>query len=159
MRLIRSTLALLTLTILLAPATVDATAPDTTRTVDREVLMQEQMAILLQEDNARQEQAIQLIAHYAHTGRYEASFFYPLVDPLLDVVTSSEVEELRIMAISALYSIGSESAMNTLARRLPLFESESVEAMARRALVQYTLDQASGETPRVSTRLPDPTQR
>lgn len=154
MRLMRNALAILALTVLLGPVTANATAPDTARSVDRAVLIQKQLATLLQDGDQQQEQAIQLIAHYAHTDRYNDSFFYPLIDPLLEVVTTSEIEELRIMAISALSSIGNRTAMTTLKAHLPSIDSEYVETIARRALVQYTLEQSSTGPQRLSTRVP-----
>lgn len=139
---IRHSLIILALVAVLVPTGAVATTPDTSIVVDREALIQKQMMTLLQEDETRQERAIQLIAHYAHTDRYDASFFRPLVSPLLEVAVDGEGDELRIMAISALSSIGTPSAMNGLEAQVETIESERVQSTARHALVQYEIDQA-----------------
>lgn len=140
---IRHSLTILALVAVLVPTGAVATTPDTSIVVDRETLIQKQMMALLQEDETRQERAIQIIAHYAHTDRYDASFFRPLVSPLLEVAVNGEGDELRVMAISALSSIGTPSAMNSLRAEVETFESERVQSTAQQALVQYEIDRAA----------------
>lgn len=139
----RHFLATFLLAIALLPMTAAAAPSDTTVTVDREALLQKQMTRLLTSETPKiQERALQLLSHYAHTEQYDAAFFRPLVRPLLDVATSGSTEELQIMAISPLYTTGLPSAMEELAATLNAIQSERVQTLAKRALLQHKLDRA-----------------
>lgn len=150
---IRHLLAILALAAVLAPTGVVATTADTSIVVDREALIQKQMIDLLKEGEAQQEGAIQLISHYAFTEQFNASFFRPLISPLLEIAVEGEGDELRIMAISALSTIGTSSAMNELEAQVETIESERVQSIAQRALLQHELDQATAKREKFTDRV------
>lgn len=144
-RSLYSSLTTLALAALLLPTGTVAMTVDTSTVADREARIQKQMVQLLQLDETRQEHALQIISHYAHTEQYDASFFRPLVAPLLEIVADSDAEGLRIMAVSTLSSIGTPPAIEGLEAQVDEIASERVRRVAQRAVVQYKLDRAEAE--------------
>lgn len=152
-RSIRPFLIALVWAALLIPTGTLAMTPDTSTVADREARIQKQLVELLQKDETRQEHALQIISHYAHVDQYDASFFRPFVSPLLEIVTKSDADELRIMAISTLSSIGTPPAIEGLEAQLNTIASDRVQTMAQRAVIQYKLDQADGTKERFTSRV------
>jgi len=148
-RRIRYTLALFVLTAVFLPLSATAVPGDTTDTaseLEQHALEQARLMQLLNSDSAEeQERAIRLIGTYAHTDRYDADFFSLLVTPLHGLVAQSPSEELRIMAISALASIGSETAVRGLKTLVYDLESDRVRAITKAAII-------ASEAPRVAAR-------
>lgn len=152
-RYTRHSFVALVLAALLIPTGAVASTADTSAVSERDERIQKQMAQLLQEDEMRQEHALQIVSHFAHTEQYDASFFEPLVAPLLEIVADSDSDGLRIMAISTLSSIGTAPAFEGLEAQVEAIESERVQAMAERAVVQYKLDRAESERQRFTGRI------
>lgn len=152
-RSIRRFLIALVWAALLIPTGSLAMTSDTSTVADREARIQKQLTELLQKDETRQEHALQIISHYAHVDQYDASFFRPFVSPLLEIVAKSDADELRIMAISTLSSIGTPPAIEGLEAQVNAIASSRVQTMAQRAVIQYKLDQADGKKERFTSRI------
>lgn len=152
MTAIRRTLAALLLTALLLPvAPASADDPDDLR----EARIQQQMIHLLQAPSVHaQERALQMLIQYAHADTYGYAFFHPVTPKLADVVRSGSHPSLRIMATSALYHIGTPTAVQALESletddALPADVKKAVE----RALRQQTIDEARTEQQRFTDRV------
>jgi hypothetical protein len=125
----------------LLPLNVASAPADTTATPDTEADAKLKIMTLLNSDTAaEQEKAVRLISNYAHTGQFDKDFFRVMVTPLHALVAQGETESLRIMAVSALYSIGTEDAMEGLKAQIDDLESERLTTLAERALAQYKAD-------------------
>lgn len=128
-------------TLLLAaalPMSAVALPTDTTETNDHGAVAKTNVYQLLNDDDVKkQEEAIKLISHYAHTGQFDSDFYEPLVSPLRHFVVNGETESLRIMAVSALHSIGSDEALGALEAHVDDLDSERLTRMAKIAVGQY----------------------
>lgn len=139
MRRLRYSLPIFALVAVLLPMSTAAAPTDTTDTVvDRVGSEQVELLRLLNSNSVKdQERAVGLIGTHAHTGRRNGDFFDPLIAPLHGLVLNGQTEELRIMAVSALYSIGTEPAMRGLQVQVDDIESARVQKIARQALSTY----------------------
>ena len=77
------------------------------------------MQLLSADSVKRQERAVRQIGTCACTGRYDEEFFDLLVTPLHGLAATSDSDGLRIMAISARSSIGTDAAIGGLRTSLP----------------------------------------
>lgn len=138
LRRILTTLVLAAALLPLGASAVPADTTDAAATLDKDVLERAKILRLLNSDAPEeQERAVRLIGHYAHTDQYDEAFFSTMVTPLHYIVARGETEALRIMAVSALYSIGTEKAMNGLAVQVDALRSERVRKVTRTALDAY----------------------
>ncbi len=148
-RRLRHTLALFALAVALLPMSAAAVPTDTTDTTpplkERALERARLMQLLNSDSIEKQERAVRLIGTYAHTGQYDEEFFDLLVTPLHGLVATSNSEGLRIMAISALSSIGSDSAIGGLRRLIHNLDSDRVRSIAETVIV-------ASEGPRVAAR-------
>ena len=126
--------ALLSMGTVSAPVNTDST-PDTVKL--------EIMTLLNSDTVEKQEKAVRLISHYAHTGQFNTGFYRIMVTPLHALVAEGETESLRIMAVSALYSIGTEKAMEGLKAQMDSFESDRLTTVAENAIAQYKADRVA----------------
>jgi hypothetical protein len=141
---LRTALPTLLLALALLPLNVASAPADTTDTPDAEADAKLKIMRLLNgETVAKQEKAVRLISHYAHTGQFDTEFYSIMVTPLNALVVQGETESLRIMVVSALYSIGTESAMRGLKAQVDSLESERLVEVAERALAQYKADRTA----------------
>ncbi len=101
------------------------------------------MRLLNSDTVAQQEKAVRLISNYAHTGQFDKDFFRIMVTPLHAIVAEGETESLRIMAVSALYSIGTDEAMSGLEEQLGYFKSERLATVAKRAVAAYKAEKTA----------------
>lgn len=140
----RTALPTLLLALALLPLNVASAPADTTDTLDAEADTKLKiMRLLNSETVAKQEKGVRLISHYAHTGQFDEEFYSVMVTPLNALVAQGENESLRIMAVSALYSIGTDAAMRGLKAQVAGLESERVATVAQRALAQYEADRTA----------------
>lgn len=142
-RRLRRTISTFILAFALLPLSAAAVPVDTTdaKALESEGVQKVTLLRLLNSDSVQdQERAIRLIGAYAHTNRYEEDFFRVLVTPLHGVVAEGKTEALRIMAVSALYSIGTETAMGGLQAQVDSLKPERVQTLTRHALAQYEAD-------------------
>lgn len=138
---LRRTLATLLFAAAVLPMSAVALPTDTTETNDEGAAAKTTVYHLLNGDEVKkQERAIQLISHYAHTGQFDSDFYKPLVASLRYVVVHSETESLRIMAVSALHSIGSNEALGALEAHVDDLDSERVTRITKMAVRQYETD-------------------
>jgi len=104
----------------------------------------EEKVALLRMLNARsvatQERAVHRIGTYAHTGRYDEAFFRVLITPLHGLVGGGETEAVRLMAVSALTSIGTPRAMQGLHVQVDHLSPPRVQRVTRAAIAQYKAD-------------------
>jgi hypothetical protein len=136
-------LVVLTLAGAAGPSAFAALPDDTTDTAVRAPLDADRTTLLRSlnaDDPATQERAVRLIGTYAHTGRYDADFFRLFVTPLHGLVAEGRSEAVRIMALSALSSIGTDRAMQGLRTRVDALTSDRVRRMTRYALAAYDVD-------------------
>jgi hypothetical protein len=134
-------LALFALAAALLPTNAAAVSADTT---DDPAVEKATLLRLLNSNSAtEQARAVRLIGKYAHKRRYDANFFRVLVTPLHGLVATGKTEAIRIMAVSALSSIGTESAMQGLKAQVDRLEPERVQLLTRFALADHKLDQAT----------------
>ncbi|PQJ34846.1 hypothetical protein BSZ35_09740 [Salinibacter sp. 10B] len=141
---LRHALPTLLLLLALLPMSTMAIPADTTDTPQTETAAK--MTIMNNLNSgvvAKQADAISLISHYAHVGRFDADFYSLMVTPLHALVSKGETESLRIMAISALYSIGTDTAMRGLKAQMDSFESERLTTVAENAIAQYEADRTA----------------
>ncbi len=148
----RTIVALLTLIVLTLPARpAQADAPSHPVPEER---LQQQIVHLLQSDAAHiQERGLQLVFQFARAEDYGRSFFRPVEQPLLAVVTSGSSEAVRVMAVSALYRVGTPQAMKQLHAAAAEMENARVRRLCKRAAAQYRLDRAEEETERFVERV------
>lgn len=148
-RRLRHALALAVLTAALLPlhaGAVPIDTADTTPALEEQDLERARLMRLLNADSPeKQERAVRLIGTYAHTGQYDEEFFDLLVTPLHGLVATGNSEGLRIMAISALSSIGSDAAIEGLRTLVHDLESDRVARIAEAVVVM-------SEGPRVAAR-------
>ena len=137
---LRRTLTAFVLALTVLPMSAAAVPADTTTTSDAIAAKAEVLQLLNSDSFEEQEEAIRLIGHYAHTGQFDEDFYSLMVTPLQYIVANGEHDSLRIMAVSALYSIGSDSAMRGLQAQLDALDSERVAKVAKNALAQYATD-------------------
>jgi hypothetical protein len=143
-RRLRHTLAIFALAAALLSTGAVAGPADTTDTaasVDADAVEKATLMRMLNAPSvATQERAVRLIGTYAHTGRYDADFFRLFVTPLHGLVAEGRSEAVRIMALSALSSIGTDRAMQGLRTRVDALTSDRVRRMTRYALAAYDVD-------------------
>lgn len=140
-RRIPRALVLFALAAALLPTNAAAVPADTT---DDPALEKATLLRLLNSDSAvEQARAVRLIGTYAHKRRYDANFFQVLVTPLHGLVATGKTEAIRIMAVSALSGIGTESAMQGLEALVDHLEPERVQLLTRFALADHKLEQAT----------------
>lgn len=126
----------------MSAAAVPADTSDTTVPPEETVAKAEVLGLLNSGSLEKQERAVRLIGHYAHTDQYDEDFYRLMVTPLQYLVVNGETEPLRIMAVSALYSIGTDSAMRGLQAQVDALDSDRVAKVTENALTQYTVDRA-----------------
>lgn len=132
-------LSILALTVALLPVNTAAVSADTidpVKQVDTETA--ELLRLLNSDSVAEQERAVRRIGMYAHTGQRDASFFNRLVTPLHGLVVNGKTDAVRIMAVSALSSIGTDAAMQGLQTRVDNIESVRVQRIAKNALAAHS---------------------
>jgi len=137
---LRHTLTAFVLALAVLPMSAAAVPADTTTTSDAIAAKAEVLQLLNSDSFEEQEQAIRLIGHYAHTGQFDADFYRLMVTPLQYIVANGQHESLRIMAVSALYSIGSDSAIRGLQAQVDGLDSERVAKVTKNALAEYAAD-------------------
>jgi len=137
---LRHTITAFLLALAVLPMSAAAVPADTTTTSDAIAAKAEVLQLLNSDSFADQEQAIRLIGHYAHTGQFDEEFYRLMVTPLQYIVANGQHESLRIMAVSALYSIGSDTAIRGLQAQLDDLDSERVAKVTKNALAQYAAD-------------------
>jgi hypothetical protein len=149
---IRTIVALLTLIALTLPARpAQADAPSHPVPEER---LQQQIVHLLQSDATHiQERGLQLVFQFARADDYGRSFFRPVEQPLLAVVTSGTPEAVRVMAVSALYRVGSPQSMQQLHDAAAEMENARMRRLCKRAVAQYRLDRAEEESKRFVERV------
>ena len=132
-------LAIAVLTVALLPVSAAAVSADTTDPVIQVDTEKAELLRLLNSDSvAEQERAVQRIGSYAHTGRHDAEFFNRLIAPLHGLVMDGKTEAVRIMAVSALSSIGTDTAMKGLQAQVEDIESTRVRRIAQNALAAHS---------------------
>ena len=139
---LRRTITAFVLALAVLPLSAAAVPADTTTPSDAITAKAEVLQLLNSDSFEAQEQAIRLIGHYAHTDQFDEDFYGLMVTPLQYIVANSPHESLRIMAVSALYSIGTDSAMRGLQAQVDAIDSERVAKVAKDALAQYATERA-----------------
>lgn len=142
---LRHTLTAFILALALLPMTAAAAPADTTDTPEETVTKVEVLRLLNSGSVENQEQAVRLIGHYAHTDQFDEDFYRLMVTPLKYVVAEGQTESLRIMAVSALYSIGTEEAIRGLETQTDVLDSDRVAKVAEHALLEHKLDRAAAQ--------------
>lgn len=123
---------------MLLPVSAAAAPSDTTNTLTRMAPEKAELLRLLNSDSVtEQERAVRHINTYAHTGRREADFFTLMVPPLHELVRNGDSEAVRIMAVSALSSIGTDEAMRGLQAQVDDIESARVQRITQNAIATY----------------------
>ena len=120
-------------------AAVSAPA-DFTDTPDATVAKMEVLQLLNSGSLDKQVKAVRMIGHYAHTDQFDDDFYRPFITPLQYIVAEGQTDALRIMAVSALYSIGSDSAIRGLRAQVRTLDSEPVAEVAENAVAEYQYD-------------------
>jgi hypothetical protein len=126
----------------MSAAAVPADTSLTTNTSEETVAKAEVLRLLNSGSLEKQERAVRLIGHYAHTDQYDADFYRLMVTPLQYLVVNGQTDPLRIMAVSALYSIGTDPAMRGLQAQVDALDSDRVTRVTKNALTQYAADRA-----------------
>lgn len=137
---LRRTLTTLVLALALLPMSAAAVPADTTVTPEETVTKAKVLRLLNSSELGEQERALRLIGHYAHTDQYGEDFYRLMVTPLQYIVANGRTEALRIMAVSALYSIGTDPAMRGLQAQVDRLDSNRVAEVTKRALAQYAAE-------------------
>lgn len=146
MKRLRYTLAIFAMAAVLLPTSAAATPSDTTKTQDRVAPEKVELLRLLNSDSvSEQKHAVRRIGTHAYTGRRDANFFDRLVAPLHGLMINGETEALRIMAVSALASIGTDSAILGLRVQVDDIASPRVERLAQNALDAHTAHQIAAK--------------
>lgn len=148
----RTIVALFTLIALTLPV-LPAQADLSSRPVPEEQVQRQIVHLLQSEETYVQERGIQLVFQFVRTEAYGASFFRPLETPLLSIITDGTTESIRIMAVSALYRIGTPRAMQRLHDAAPEIDNARVQRLSKRAVAQYRLDRAAEERERFVNRV------
>jgi hypothetical protein len=122
-----------------------ATPADTT-TTSEEAITKVKVLRLLNSDSAEdQERALRLIGHYAHTDQFGEDFYRLMITPLQYLVAKGETESLRIMAVSALHSIGTEEAIRGLEAQADMLDSDRVAKVTKHALLEHKHERAAAQ--------------
>jgi hypothetical protein len=139
---LRHTLTAFALAAALLPMSAAAVPTDTSDT--SATAEQVELLHMLNADAVEtQERAVRLIGTYAHTGRYDADFFRLFVTPLHGLVAKGKTDALRIMAISALASIGTDRAMLGLKAQVRTLRPVRVQKVTRYAIAQHEAGRAA----------------
>lgn len=126
----------------MSAAAVPADTSDTADTPEETVAKAEVLRLLNSGSLEKQERAVRLIGHYAHTDQYDEDFYRLMVTPLQYLVVNGQTDPLRVMAVSALYSIGTDSAIRGLQAQVDALDSDRVMKVTKNALAQYAADRA-----------------
>lgn len=126
----------------MSAAAVPADTSDTTDTPEETVAKAEVLRLLNAGSLEKQERAVRLIGHYAHTDQYDEDFYRLMVTPLQYLVVNGQTDPLRIMAVSALYSIGTDSAIRGLQAQVDALDSNRVMEVTKNALAQHAANRA-----------------
>lgn len=146
MNRLRQTLTSLLLVAALLPLSATALPADTTETNDDPTTAKSRIFHLLNaEDISKQEQGVRLIGQYAHTGQFDENFYRVLVTPLRYLVVKGETESLRIMAVSALFSIGTDEAIGALKAHVDNLDSNRLARVMENALKQHEADRTAAK--------------
>jgi hypothetical protein len=137
---LRRTLTAIVLALAVLPLGAAAHPADTSDTADETEAKVKILRLLNADSVEKQQRAVRLIGYYAHTDRYDDDFFRLMVTPLHYVVAEGQTESLRIMAISALYSIGTDAAMEGLRAQVNTLDTGRVKEFTQIALAQYKAD-------------------
>lgn len=138
-------LVTLALAVVLGPSGSAAAPPDTSDHPTPEAVVQTELRRSLASDSvALQRRAMRRINAYAHTHRYDAALLHDLVRPLHRVVAEGQTEPVRLMAISALAAIGTDTAMLGLQVEKDDLESARLRDATEAILAAYAADQVSG---------------
>ena len=140
MERLRRTLTAFVLALALLPMTAAAAPAPGSDTPDANVKQLQVLELLNSGNFDKQAKAVGLISHYAHTDQFDADFYRPLITPLEYIVAKGETVELQIMAVSALYSIGSEDAIDALRAQVDGLESNQVAEVAENAIAEYKVN-------------------
>jgi hypothetical protein len=124
----------------MSAAAVPADTTDTSVTPEATVAKAEVLRLLNSGSLEKQERAVRLIGHYAHTDQFDENFYRLMVTPLQYIVGNGQTEALRIMAVSALYSIGTDPAMRGLQAQMNALDSDRVAEVTKNALAQHAAD-------------------
>lgn len=142
---LRRTISVFVLALALLPLTATALPADKIDTPEESAAKVEVFRLLNSDSIEKQEKAIRLIGHYAHTDQFDADFYRLMVTPLQYIVAKGQTEPLRIMAVSALYSIGSDPAMKGLQAQVNGLDSDRVTEVTENALAQYKADRTENQ--------------
>jgi hypothetical protein len=136
-RRLRHTIAAVVLTAALLPGSAAATPADTTDTPAPTAEKIELLRMLNADAVETRERAVRLIGTYAHTGRYDTGFFRLLVTPLHGLVANGRTEAVRLMAVSALASIGTDHAIDGLRAQVRDLRPPRVQTTAKHAILKH----------------------
>lgn len=141
MNRLRTTLTAFALSLVLLPGGAAAEPSDTTDGPTPEAIVQAELTRALTSDSVeQQEQAARRIRAYAHTSRYNTSFFQDLVRPLHDLVADGRTERVRIAAVSALSAIGTDMAMVGLQSQKDELDSDRLKQALETAFHRYAAE-------------------
>lgn len=132
------------------PSAFAALPDDTTDTAVRAPLDADRTTLLRSlnaDDPATQERAVRLIGTYAHTGRCGVDFLDSFVVPLHGLVASGKTDALRLMAVSALASIGTDRAIAGLRAQVDRLPPSRVREVTEHAIAAHATRPAAA-TPR-----------
>lgn len=142
---LRHSLSALLILGLLSPAYAVSPA-DTVDTPSPETLVQAELKSALTSDKVQdQERAARRIRTYAYTDRYNKAFFQDLLSPLHDLAADGRTESLRLTAISALSTIGTDAVLRTLKAQVVSFEAGPVRRMTVHVIAQHDAGWAVAE--------------
>lgn len=153
MKIWTRTIAALAMLLTLALPAVPAQADAPSHTVPDEQVQRQVVHLLQSEATHTQERGVQLVFQFAQADAFDASFFRGLEAPLLDLVTGEGHESVRIMAVSALYRIGTPGAMQRLHDAAGAIENARVRRLCKRAAAQYRIDRAAEKEKRLVERV------
>ncbi|MFB6247073.1 MAG: hypothetical protein ABEL97_00720 [Salinibacter sp.] len=140
---LQRTFSALVLACALLPMSAAAVPADTSDTPEEAAAKAEVLRLLNSGSLEKQERAVRLIGHYAHTDQYGEDFHRLMVTPLQYLVANGRTEPLRIMAVSALYSIGTDPAMRGLQAQVDALNSDRVTRVTKNALAQHAADRTA----------------
>lgn len=126
----------------MSAAAVPVDTSNTTDTPEEGVAKVEVLRLLNSDSLEKQKRAVRLIGHYAHTDQYDGDFYRLMVTPLQYLVANGQTDPLRIMAVSALYSIGTDSAIRGLQAQVDALDSDRVMKVTKNALAQHAANRA-----------------
>lgn len=142
---LRNTLTALVLALAFVPMSAVAAPADTTTTSEDTVTKVKVLRLLNSDSVEEQERALRLIGHYAHTDQFDEDFYRLMVTPLQYLVAEGQTEALRIMAVSALYSIGTDEAIRGLETQADVLDSDRVAKVTKNALIEHKLERAAAQ--------------